>query len=487
MFRHAPVQSIEQAFKTIARDNPVCTLRLVERRLKMYRARRGVQEPVFNEQSVGCMVSVNEHGGSGYAATADLSPANLARAAADARERARVCAAHALFDASRLPAVTARESIDLCAAEDLPSVEDCVSLTREASDNLRAAIKRRDTAGRVVDWSASVELLESSTLLLTSTGGRIAQRYFYLSPGMSVVANDGAQTQQRSHNGGHHARQGGLGQFHSEGFFDQTERLVDEALALLDAPECPENTADLLLMPGQMALQIHESIGHPLELDRILGDERNYAGGSFVSPDMFGSYRYGSERLNVRFEPDRTSEVACFRFDDEGTEAVPQYLIKDGILVAAIGSAASQIRAGVPAAASARALEWNRAPIDRMGNINLLPGASGLDEMVGSIERGILMDTNRSWSIDQQRNKFQFGCEYGQIIEHGELKGLVRNPGYRGRSASFWRSLDKVGDGTTQSMLGTLYCGKGEPNQLVHVGHASPACVFRNVEIFGGR
>jgi predicted Zn-dependent protease len=270
------------------------------------------------------------------------------------------------------------------------------------------------------------------------------------------------------------------------GFPDQAEQLAEQALALLSAPECPSDIRDLLLMPNQMVLQIHESIGHPLELDRILGDERNYAGTSFVSLDMFGSYRYGSGLLNVTFDPSRPEQLASYGFDDEGTPAERTYLIRNGILQRPLGGASSQTRAGLAGVANARACSWNRPPIDRMANLNLEPGTSSLQELIGSIERGILMDANRSWSIDDSRNKFQFGCELGRLIEQGELKGLVRNPNYRGISANFWRNLAKVGNADTLEVGGTPNCGKGEPNQVIHVGHATPACVFRDVEVFGG-
>jgi predicted Zn-dependent protease len=235
-----------------------------------------------------------------------------------------------------------------------------------------------------------------------------------------------------------------------------------------------------------MMLQIHESIGHPLELDRILGDERNYAGTSFVTPDMFGSYRYGSRLLNVTFDPCVPQEMASYAFDDEGTQAERSHLIREGILLRPLGSASSQVRAGLPGVANARACSWNRPAIDRMANLNLEPGDSSFDALVGSIENGVLMDANRSWSIDDSRNKFQFGCELGRVIRDGELGGLVRNPNYRGISATFWRNLAAVGDARSFEVWGTPNCGKGEPNQVIHVGHASPACVFRNVDIFGG-
>ena len=178
--------------------------------------------------------------------------------------------------------------------------------------------------------------------------------------------------------------------------------------------------------------------------------------------------------------------MASYRFDDEGTSAERAYLIRNGILKRPLGGAASQARTGMCGVANARACNWNRPAIDRMANLNLEPGESSLDELIGSIEYGVLMETNRSWSIDDSRNKFQFGCELGRLIENGEIGGLVRNPNYRGISASFWRSLAGVGDADTFEIWGTPNCGKGEPNQMIQVGHATPACLFRNVEIFGG-
>jgi predicted Zn-dependent protease len=253
----------------------------------------------------------------------------------------------------------------------------------------------------------------------------------------------------------------------------------------------PVGRARLLLAPDQMMLQIHESIGHPLELDRILGDERNFAGGSFVTPDMFGSYRYGSELLDVTFDPGVPGELSSYAADDDGEAAERAYLIRAGVLVRPLGGALSRLRAAacghaLDGVACSRAVGWWRAPIDRMANLNVEPGDRTLDELVSGVDRGVLMRTNASWSIDDARNKFQFSCEWGRLIEGGRLTTVVRNPGYRGVSATFWRSLAAVGDRSTIEVLGTPFCGKGEPGQVIRVGHASPACLFRDVEVFGG-
>ena len=179
-------------------------------------------------------------------------------------------------------------------------------------------------------------------------------------------------------------------------------------------------------------------------------------------------------------------QYASYSYDDNGCPATREYLIKDGILLRGLGGIESQARAQVPGVANARAASWNRPPIDRMANINLEPGDCSLGDMIASVERGVLMDSNRSWSIDDYRRKFQFGCEYAKMIEGGKITHTLRNPNYRGITLPFWHNLEKVGDEKTVAAYGSSYCGKGEPNQAIKVGHSSPACLFKKVEVFGG-
>jgi len=417
----------------------------------------------------------------GYGATSDLTRAGLADAARRAAAWAASTANASLFPVETVarPGRRGHYSTPVLRAWGSFPLKDKIALLHQASRRLK-------THERVVDWQASLDYSESRTLFLTSEGADIEQTFSYITPGLTAVANRDAETQRRSHGGWTSARQGGLEQLERLGLAEEAERVAEEALTLLDAPNCPSGDMDLLLMPSQMALQIHESIGHPLELDRILGDERNYAGTSFVTPEMFGTYRYGSELLNVTFDPTQPEELASYAYDDEGTPAERQHLIREGILVRPLGGAISQARSQLPGVANSRACDWNRPPIDRMANLNLEPGDGDMQALIASVERGVLMDTNRSWSIDDSRNKFQFGCEYGRLIVGGELGAVVKNPNYRGISATFWRSLAKVGDVSTFRVLGVSNCGKGEPNQLIRVGHASPACVFRQVAVFGG-
>ncbi len=363
-----------------------------------------------------------------------------------------------------------------------------VSWTRARWYELLAAESRAaklDAA--VVDWEASVEVRTANHTYVTSHGAEVHQRYRFVLPGVQATANRGAITQTRTLRGGRGVcQQGGVEVLDRFGFVGAGATVAREALELLDAPECPTGTMDVLLMPDQMILQVHESIGHPLELDRILGDERNFAGTSFVTPDMFGTYRYGSELLDVTFDPTLPEEFASYAFDDDGSPAKREHLIRKGVLERPLGALLSQRRAGPSGVSNSRADGWNRPPIDRIPNLNLEPCDATFDELVRGIERGVLMATNSSWSIDDSRNKFQFGCEYGRLIEGGKLGAVVRNPNYRGVSASFWRSLKRVGDASTREVLGTPYCGKGEPAQIIRVGHAAPACVFADVEVFGG-
>jgi predicted Zn-dependent protease len=342
---------------------------------------------------------------------------------------------------------------------------------------------------RIVDWGASLVRRDVDQLLLSRSrdggDGYIEQRFRFVYPGLHATANEGANTQTRTFGGHAYCGQGGVEVLGRFGFGDAAAAVAEQALELLAAPNCPSGVMDALLAPDQMILQIHESIGHPLELDRILGDERNYAGTSFVTPDMFGSYRYGSELLNVTFDPTVAGQLASYGFDDDGTPAERRHLIRDGILERGLGGTVSQERAGLPGVANSRAESWNRPPIDRMANLNVEPGDSTVDELVASIERGVHFHTNNSWSIDDSRNKFQFGCEYGQLIEDGEIVGTVRNPGYRGISSTFWRNLAGVADRDSFTVMGTPNCGKGELNQMIGTGHASPACRFTGVEVFG--
>jgi predicted Zn-dependent protease len=457
------------------------SLRIVDEQAGCYAVRKNVPQPPVYVSDRGAMLTAYADGGCGYAATSDLSAGGLQAALDRAAAWARSTASRSLIDFRAMPRPAPK------GAYASPELEGRGRTRGEWYELLQQESTAAGCDPRIVDWEATVETRTAEHRLLTSAGGDVVQHYRFVMPGIAVTAHADGDTQVRTLNGYRGlAQQGGESMLERFQYAGSGRRVADEALKLLLAPNCPTGKTDLLLMPDQVILQIHESIGHPLELDRILGDERNFAGTSFVTLDMFGSYRYGSELLNVTFDPTRPEELASYAFDDDGTRAEKVYLIRNGILQRPLGSALSQARAGVPGVANARADNWNRPPIDRMANINLEPGDASLAEMIAGIERGVLMSTNSSWSIDDSRNKFQFGCEWGQLIENGQMTTVVKNPNYRGISASFWRSLARVGDASTMQVLGTPYCGKGEPSQVIRVGHAAPACVFTGVDVFGG-
>jgi predicted Zn-dependent protease len=473
---------LEERFRDLLPPADFCSLRWVRESSEWLNVRRNVVEPPTRQNDEGVMVTVVRGGGLGYAATPDFSRPGLRQAIERACYWADASAAIAVTDFSEIPWSHSRGHYNtpITIPWSTRHLGWYLELLNQASEKLA-------TTSHAVDWHAGLWHTSTEMLFLTNEGGRLEQTLEHLSPSLSISVNQGSETITRSmsHAEGA-AQQGGLEILERIEFTTQCDRLIDEAEQLLAAPNCPSGTMDLLLMPDQMMLQIHESIGHPLELDRILGDERNYAGTSFVEPSMFGNYQYGSSLLNITFDPTIVHQLASYGFDDEGLAAHKEFIIRDGILQRPLGSLVSATRAGIPPFANARATSWNRPPIDRMANLNLEPGDMSMDELISSVEKGVLMETNTSWSIDDSRNKFQFGCQLGRLIDKGEIKGIVKHPNYRGISATFWRNLKAVGNTATFGVHGTPFCGKGEPNQVIRVGHAAPACVFADVDVFGG-
>ncbi len=472
---------LKQHFHQVIPNVDFCSLRLVETHLESLQIRKDILEPPFKSKNMGVMITVVDRGGLGYAATSDLSLSGLQQAAQRAWYWAQQTQGKMVFDCSQINFPSPQGNYPSFVQQPW----DSESLSSKL-DRVRTEAKQCPIDDKIVHWQVSLKGIQVQQLYLTSAGGELYQSHDYLVPIIKVLANQGVNTQIRTLGGHGYARQGGLEQLELIGFSGKGRELAEESLQLLSAPNCPTGRMDVLLAPDQMILQVHESIGHPLELDRILGDERNYAGTSFVTLDMFGTYQYGSELLNVTYDPSIPEELSSYHFDDEGLLAEKTYLIRQGLLKVPLGGLISQARAGLPGVANSRATNWNRPPIDRMANLNVEPGESCWEDLVGSIEHGVLMRSNKSWSIDDSRNKFQFGCEWGQLIEKGQLSTVVKNPNYRGISATFWRSLKGVGNVSTHEVLGVTNCGKGEPNQAVRVGHASPACVFAGVDVFGG-
>ncbi len=451
--------------------------------------RDGRPEVQYLDEDRGVMAEVMVDGQLAYAATSATTPSAIAAALSRAKILAGAAAPHSIHRWTK-PTLARPLTSGKYRSPTLRPLRDLRS--SDATTLLTDVCKRLKKGDAVVRTTSFLRTLEGEQLqagcdLATGETSLTEQEFSFLTVDFESTTKKGPVIQRRSDCGMRgRTHQGGLELLYTDGFWGRVDRVAEEALELLDANPCPTEKCDLILMPDQMMLQIHESIGHPLELDRILGDERNYAGWSFVNLEDFGKLRYGSDLLNVTFDPTVAGELASYGFDDTGALAKREHLIENGILKRALGSVESQHRAGVPGVSNGRASSWNRPPIDRMANLNVEPGTSTWAEILASVENGVIMESNRSWSIDDFRNKFQFGCEYGKRVKNGKIVGTVRDPNYRGISAFFWKSLKKVGDRSTFQVYGTPNCGKGEPNQMIRVGHASPVCVFADVEVFGG-
>jgi TldD protein len=262
-------------------------------------------------------------------------------------------------------------------------------------------------------------------------------------------------------------------------------RIADEAVQLLSADECPAGTTTVVLDGSQVALQVHESIGHPIELDRVLGMEAAYAGTSFLTPEDVGRLRYGSPRLNVVADATTPGALGTFGYDDEGVPATSTPIVTEGVFAGFLTSRETASELGLDASgATVRAESWAALPLIRMTNVSLLPGDAGsLDELLDGVDEGVYLETNRSWSIDDKRVDFQFGTQWGREIRNGKLGRVLRNGTYAGRTTSFWGSMDAVGGPGLWKAWGLPNCGKGQPPQIGFVAHGAAPARFRDVRV----
>tara|TARA_B100000945_G_scaffold84043_2_gene65057 strand:- start:541 stop:1983 length:1443 start_codon:yes stop_codon:yes gene_type:complete len=440
--------------------------------------------PVVNGKysTHGAMVEVLVNGQFGYYGTPDLSSQGISSAAEIAYKQAKIASKYSIFsfdETARPKAIGEYQS---------PYLKDVNSThVKDLNQILLDSCNALKVSNKIISASSLCQTIDTFFHFVSSNGSDVEQSFLMFEFDLRATAANGANQQTRTFGGMRGTcRQVGMEYFDENEVINNSTKVGEEALELLYAEQCPTGNMDIIIAPDQMMLQIHESIGHALELDRILGDERNYAGWSFVKPEDFGSLQYGSRLMNITFDPTVDSEFASYNFDDGGLEAKRKYLIKEGLLVRGLGGKESQIRSGLKGVANYRSSGWNRAPIDRMANINLEPGDSSFDDLISQVNYGVYMESNRSWSIDDYRNKFQFGCEYAKLIENGKITKTLKNPNYRGISNPFWNQLSGVGNKETYGIYGTPNCGKGEPNQVIRVGHASPPCLFKNIQVFGG-
>ncbi len=263
-----------------------------------------------------------------------------------------------------------------------------------------------------------------------------------------------------------------------------SERVAEEASALLKAEEIEPGEYDIVIDGQQMALQVHESCGHPTELDRVFGYEISFAGGSFLQPDKLNKLRYGSDVVSITADATIPGGLGSFGYDDEGVKAQKSFLVKDGMFVGYLMDRQTAAKLGMRSNGAARAQSWRNIPIIRMTNINLLPGGYTLDDLVSGIDYGFLLSMNKSWSIDDMRVNFQFATEIAYEIKGGKLTGRIfKNPVYYGRTTEFWNSCDGIADQSSWHVWGLPNCGKGQPMQVMYVGHGTSPARFRNVKV----
>jgi TldD protein len=326
---------------------------------------------------------------------------------------------------------------------------------------------------------------KTEKIFASTEGSYIDQEIVECGAGIAATAIEGGEVQVRSYPSSFR------GNFATKGYEwieelaleNHAQRVADEAEQLLSAKPCPSKITTLILDGSQLALQIHESIGHPIELDRILGTEASYAGTSFLRPEMVGHLKYGSEMVNIMADATFPGGLGTFGYDDEGIEAKRFPIISQGILVNLLTSRETSHHLGKESNGTMRADGWNRIPLIRMTNISIEPGEWTLEGMIADTEEGLFLSTNRSWSIDDKRINFQFGTEIGWEIKGGKLGNIVKNPTYTGITLKFWNSCDAIGSRDHWQMWGTPNCGKGEPGQVAHVGHGAAPARFRNVQV----
>ncbi len=460
-------------------------VRIVRRLDESIAIKTGRVEGVASGESEGFGVRVLVNGAWGFASSYILTMDEADRVAGEATRIARASAT-ALREAvvldDRPPATGSFET---------PVQEDpfTVPLERKIADLLSADQSAARVKGIAFTESMYAAQREWKTFAATD-GSYTEQTITHVGAAVEANAVDGDEHQRRSYpdsGGGWQAA--GYEFIRGLDLADRAEPLADEAVALLRAPQCPSGRFTIVLDPSQLYLQVHESCGHPTELDRVFGTEASYAGTSFLTTDKLDEgFRYGSDLVTIVADATASGGLGTFGWDDEGVAAQAVPLVQDGIFVGYLSSRETAPKIDRKSGGAMRADGWNRIPLIRMTNINLLPRPGmSLDEIVADTDDGLYLASNRSWSIDDRRLNFQFATEVAYEIKGGKKGRLFKNPTYTGITYEFWRSCDAVGDARSYVMLGTPNCGKGEPGQTGHVGHAVPGARFRDVQVGVGK
>jgi TldD protein len=366
-------------------------------------------------------------------------------------------------------------------------LEEKLSLLDSAVSGMRAVSAVNIAEGSMNFW-------KRKQLFASTEGSLIEQTIIHSGAGISATSIRNGEIQVRSYPNSFRGQYqaGGYEIIEAMKLAEHADRVASQAVALHSARQCPAGEMTLILDGPQLALQIHESCGHPAELDRVMGSEINFAGTSFLTPEKLGRFRYGSDIVNIVADatPDTSpGGLGTFAYDDEGVPAQSAHIVRDGVFVGYLSSRETASEIGSQSTGAMRASSWGRIPLVRMTNVSLLPGDSSLEEMIASTDTGLLMSTNRSWSIDDKRLHFQFGTEIAWLIKKGKLAEMVKNPTYSGVTPRFWGGCAAIAGPEEWMIWGTPNCGKGQPQQIMHTGHGASPARFENVSVgvaYGG-
>lgn len=460
-------------------------IRIVRRLEESIAVKTGRVEAASSAESEGFGVRVIVDGAWGFASSHRLEPAELDRVAADAVRIARASAS-----ALRRPVVLDDRPPAHGRYETPIEVDPfAVPIEEKIGDLLAADEELRRVKGIAFTESSYAAQREWKTFA-ASDGSFTEQVITHIGSGVEANAVEGDEHQRRSFPIDAGAwRAAGYEHVRGLGLREQAGRIATETVELLRAPQCPPGRTTIILDPSQLYLQVHESCGHPTELDRVFGTEASYAGTSFLTTDKLESgFRYGSDLIDIVADATAPGGLGTFGWDDEGVAAQAVPLVKEGIFVGYLSSRETAPRIGRRSGGAMRADGWNRIPLIRMTNVNLLPRPGmSLADIIADTDDGLYLVTNRSWSIDDRRLNFQFATEVAWEVKRGKLGRMLKNPTYTGITPEFWRSCDAVADERSYRMFGTPNCGKGEPGQVGHVGHGVSGARFRNVQVGVGK
>ena len=450
-------------------------VRVVTRESESILLKNGIIEAITRYSDAGFGVRVLQDSAWGFASSNEIKNRVADRVMRNAFSIARASALVRAkeIDLSSLPQQRGSYRTEVAVDPFTISLSDKIDLLLRCDQAMR-----RESKVKISE--AALDFHRDTVYFASTEGSYIRQEFTRCGGHIKAYAMDKGEMQSRSY--GDHGQRG-YELITEMDLAGHAPRVAAEAVALLAAEQCPKMKTTVILDGDQMVLQVHESCGHPVELDRVLGTEASYAGTSFLTLDKLDKFRYGSDVVTIVADATVPGGLGTFGWDDEGVPGQRIHLVKNGMFVGYLSSRETAPIIGRHSSGAMRADGWNRIPLIRMTNINLEPGTWKLEDMIADTKDGLFMSTNKSWSIDDRRLNFQFGCEYARKIENGRLTKVYKNPTYAGITPQFWKDCDAIADRASWRMHGTPNCGKGEPGQTMSVGHGTTPARFRNLQV----